>query len=402
MKFFGFDTETNLIIPGKHAPELACFQWQTDPGKPQLDTADDGADQFAHRLTEGVLIVGHNVSYDLAVMGVHRPEILPAIFQALNENRITCTMVRAQLADIEHGVYRGRMGEDDKWIEHTYHLDAIARRYTGRVLSKEVKIRVPHACLGAFLGKPETYGQPLLDLVNTKKSDGSSGLGYKARWEISEGQIVGLEINVRLSYGFLKQIPIEQWPPEAVAYALEDATATLETAEAQGDGPVSPDEYNQVRNQFWKHLMSCWGLRTRLAGVEALRVATQRDRDVLQDRLVQAGLVRSDGSRDTKLAAKRMIDVCTAEDLPIRRTKTYDPEKHGKDECISLDEDACKAAGDPLLLDYATFTSLGTILNKDVAALIQGVRTPVQSRFDMAESGRSTSSGPNVQNWSSQ
>ncbi len=85
-----------------------------------------------------------------------------------------------------------------------------------------------------------------------------------------------------------------------------------------------------------------------------------------------------------------MEEVCNASNLAIRRTPSGG---------VSLDADACKATEDEVLEDYASYTELGAVLNKDVPALAAASVFPIHTHYDLAETGRTTSSKPNVQNW---
>jgi DNA polymerase I-like protein with 3'-5' exonuclease and polymerase domains len=85
-----------------------------------------------------------------------------------------------------------------------------------------------------------------------------------------------------------------------------------------------------------------------------------------------------------------MEAVCARDGIPVRKTK--------KDQ-TALDKDACATTGDLVLKDYSGYVTLGDTLNRGIKALSQGTVYPIHTRYDMAESGRRTSSSPNVQNW---
>ncbi len=151
-------------------------------------------------------------------------------------------------------------------------------------------------------------------------------------------------------------------------------------------------------------------MRTDLAKVEELELATRMGRDELARELHEAGLLswdkkKGDWKRNTKAAAQAMVAACKANGLPIRRTKTgQNKQKNDQSlvladlEYVSLDEDACKASEDPMMQDYAEFTTLTKVLSNDVKMLFDGVYYPIHSSFDMVWTGRTSSSRPNVQN----
>ena len=105
--------------------------------------------------------------------------------------------------------------------------------------------------------------------------------------------------------------------------------------------------------------------------------------------LSDAGLVRGNGSRDTKRAAEVMLEICKAKGLEPKRTASGG---------VCLDKDACAVVDEPLLTHYADWTTIGKMLSNDIAMLQKGTHEPIHTRFFLAETGRSTSSKPNVQN----
>jgi hypothetical protein len=209
-----------------------------------------------------------------------------------------------------------------------------------------------------------------------------------------------------LRYGELIGVPLAEWPEGARTYPLEDARATWEIYQAQEEhaGEYLADQYRQARAAWWLHLASAWGLRTTPEGVRQLCEATSEELSGIEARLIKEGLLRHNGSRDTKRAKSLMLEVCGwketspgvfepangSEGKPLRLTDTGN---------VSLDADACEATGDEILEDYARATALKGVLSKDYAALVQGVEYPIHTRFDLAETGRTTSAKPNIQNW---
>lgn len=144
MRVVAFDTETSLIRPGRIAPPLSCLSFQVASvggaaGVPSLfSDLDDVRIIFTDWLKDPrVTLVGHNVAYDLAVIGAEWPELVPAIFQAYDEDRVTDTRSRQKLLDIAGGCYRGRFGEEGKWIKYDYSLLALAKRCAGIPIKKE-------------------------------------------------------------------------------------------------------------------------------------------------------------------------------------------------------------------------------------------------------------------------
>lgn len=368
MNVIAFDTETCLFAPGRMAPELVCVTWQqasgTGIGKPHIVHVNDSLclSLIEDWLTRhGLLLVGQNVAYDLAVLCAKWPHLVPLVFAKYDRDEITDTKLRQQLLDIAAGEFRGYLkifakevpilDEDGKptedmhlvkgarFIPHKYDLDALLYRASGRRLDKDT-------------------------------------------W--------------RLRYGEFLNVPLDDWPEGARIYPLEDARATLEVFLKQEEHvSFIPDQFRQARAAWALHLTSVWGLRTHGPSVDKLELETLGALAEIEDGLKDVGLVRrapgtkADGTRNLKAARERMVRVCEEQGKPVRLT-----DKGG----VSLDADACEASGDDLLEDYAELTSLKTVLKKDIPVLKAGVELPVHTSFGMAASGRTTSSKPNVQN----
>jgi hypothetical protein len=363
-----FDTETALIRPGACAPELACLSYQIQGLDPVLEDRHAAIDTFAGWILDpSVHLVGHNVTYDVLVMCEEMrrerdEDSLPLVFAAYDAQRIADTMIRQKLLDIAAGCYRGRFHGDGRFQKYNYDLGSVGRRAAGVQVNKD-----------------DPY---------------------------------------RLRYGEFRDLPLDQWEPGALSYPLDDARATLAvwTAQEVHADPYLVDQFRQARNAFWRGLMSAWGLRTNPIGVEAFALEVQGQIADLQAELVGLGLVRPDGTRDIKAAARAMAAACTVKGIPIpltdggaEKVKQADDKESAiaalvrEATGISLDEAACKRVGDPALEKYAEFVTLRTVASRDpkkgsIGMLAAGVTMPIHTRFDIAETGRTTSSAPNVQN----
>lgn len=336
----GWDTETCLIRPARQAPELVCVSFSTG----DLVHWRDAEGYLEAMLRSSAILVGHNVAYDTSVVAAAFPRLLPLIFEAYEQDRIEDTQIRQKLLDIAGGVYRKYTRTDGQVVKIGYSLDDLAQRHLGRKLDKST-------------------------------------------W--------------RLRYGELRDIPVEQWPEGARAYALTDAAVTLDVWKAQEPNRAwLDDQHRQARAAFWLRLMSCWGLRTDPAAVaeferravsDASRLAQDLERHGLKrpDRALKSGKRKGqivEGARDTKAAAARMTAAFKGN--PPRTDAGG----------VALDEASCIASGDQVLVAYAEFASLKKVLSTDVPLVKSGMVTPIHARFEeLLETGR-TSSSPNVQN----
>jgi len=452
MTALAFDYETALIRPALLAPPPACVTWQTPGSVPQIADSASIRPLVAAWLSGTMILVGHNVAFDLAVTGQAFPDLLPAIFRAYDADRVTDTMLRQQLLDIASGVYRGRLTPSGFWIKHEYTLEALAKRCAGIQLQKDAW----RLSYGNFIGVPlerwreravevQAAARPRiaaieavlagLDAAQAEETDeeddapGEGGTGgvaellgpvlpptTKAGRKALEKELDGLRQMVASD------------PDQCKVYPLDDARATLAVYLKQEAHAAAflADQYRQSRASFWLYLSSAHGGRTDSIGVGVLRMETEAALDEVRGELQSLGLVRTNGKRDTKIAKRRMIDTCLRDGLKLRRTKAHTegddlsvaeytakgrkprcklldgtPLDDGDARCevhISLDSDACAASEDLVLVDYSEFSTLKKVLSNDIPALEAGTIWPVHTRYGLAETGRTTSSKPNIQN----
>lgn len=385
MQVVAFDTETGLIRQGKTAPDVVCLTYQV-LGQSEASYCSDRSASLREWLSDpNTTLVGHNVSFDLAVVCSTLPDLIPLVFRAYEDDRITDTLLRQKLLDIANGCYRGFFDEaSKKFVKYDYSLASLARRLCGVGVKKE-GFRMFYECFRDKTPSPEHWA----DVARCWQTVG-------ARW--LEGTPNETLDNLAQCFGdmpqFRKEVTgmISALPGEAYSYPLEDALVTLAVYEAQeraADKRHLSDQFRQARKAWCLHLTSAWGLRTDRGRVEALRAATERAIRDLQTELVKERLIRPNGTRDTKAAAERMKQACLENNVPLAETVGGG---------VSLDSDACKACGDPVLASYAELTSLNSVLNKDLPLLTRGTKYPIHTRFDLAASGRVTASSPNVQN----
>lgn len=404
MKICAFDTETSLIRPGRTAPPMTCMTWQEYDGETlseaQICLHSAAALYMREWLADPeVIFVGHNVAFDFAVICAEFPDLIPAVFAAYEADRVTDTMLRQKLRDIAEGRYRGFFDEQadgsQKWIKLDYSLAVCAKRLAGMPIKKE-GFRMFYAPFrNVALNRWTEHAR----LVQER------GAAWLAGAHDEEFDALAWSFGDRAKFAKEAVGMVAANPEEACTYPLDDARATMAVfLEQDVDAVLLVDQYRQARKAWCQHLTSAWGLRTNAAGVASLQLQTERMCKDIEATLIAAGLVRPDGSRDTKLAKERMLTACgwvwdegqgkyveAREDvIPLRVTDSGEP---------SLDSDACKACDDETLKLYAELTSLKTVLNKDIPALARAVTYPIHTRFDMAETGRTTSSSPNVQNW---
>lgn len=316
-----FDTETYLITPDMLAPRLVCVSF-SDP--PHLLNRPDGLDRVAELLAdEETRLVGHNVAYDLGVIAAEDPaRFLPLIFAAYASNRIADTKVREQLAQLAIGQLRFM----PKVGRTRYDLGALTTR---------------HRC-GLTLDKTEDS------------------------W--------------RLHYRELDGIPVEEYPEEAKRYAIDDALATLRVYQSQRD---HDDEYNQTRAAWALHLMTLRGIAIDPEAVAELESQLTADVAVKREALAASGLIRKNGTKDTKAIRAR---VEAAYKHPPKTPKG----------ATATDRQTLNESGDDDLIALAALGAVDKLLKTYVPSLKRPAAHP--SYALLMETGRTSSSRPNIQN----
>ena len=387
MTVIAFDTETWLIAPGELAPPLVCLQWATRLTQHWTDATADGvfanmmhrdrSRDVALKMLEGPeLLVGHNVAYDMAVLAAQWPELLPLIFAKYDRNQVTDTLLREQLVMISRGTFRSQMGPDGDLYPVKYSLTDCCNRHFGRHLNKEGW----RLFYRAFDQEPDVSKWPAV----AKTFQDAVRAGAPPEW-----------VKDYLARGILKPKDIEGLlaasPEECVHYALEDGRTTLALYESQEKhfAPLLKDQFRQARAAFALHLSSAWGLYTDEDAVEVLEKQLLEEFEALKFELQQEGIIRADGTADTAKAKAAMVAACDEEGLPVARTKGGD---------VSLSAESCDRFEDfSVIGKYSRFLTVRKTLSNDIKMLRAGCEYPVQPRYDMADTGRTRASGPNIQ-----
>jgi DNA polymerase I len=339
----GFDSETECFEPGYKAPRPVCWTFDSKNLPRKIVHANAAETTLKGLLSSGGLLVSLNTAYDTVVLFEHYPRLRGLLFDAYDNDRISCVKLREQLIDTAHGRFRGIFDDEGEWHQRGYSLFDLARRYLGKTLDKDT-------------------------------------------W--------------RLRYGEFIDLPIIAWPQGAIDYALDDACDQRAIAEIQEQQKhLLSDQFNQARGQFALALTSARGLRTDPERVELFAgLAEERYRD-LRKRLQGVGIVRPDrtkrdgtieeGSADTAKAKEAMIKACEESGIKPILTKT------GK---VALGADACeRVKGDPVIDDYTEFLTARKVLSNDCKMLREAVRI-VHPSYDITKTGRTTCANPNIQN----
>lgn len=200
MKLIAFDTETYLIGSRDKAPKPVCCTWYEGVGSPFISHPGDPVTW--NLLTDPERIFcGVNLPYDFLVMMRWHPQFIPHIIRALDEGRVIDLPIRAGLL---HLATTGSAGYNPTGMS----LADLAQKYLGR------------------------------DLSASKQGDDI--------W--------------RLKFGTLDGVPFNQWPTEAITYALDDARHTYDVCMQLGDPyKIYPTEEAQNQAALVLGAIGTWG-----------------------------------------------------------------------------------------------------------------------------------------------
>ena len=176
----------------------------------------------------------------------------------------------------------------------------------------------------------------------------------------------------RMHYSELAGVSIDDYPEAAKTYAIDDALATLRVYNNQRD---HRDEYNQTRAAWALHLMTLRGIAIDPEAVAALEVQLTDDVAVKRAELAASGLIRKNGTKDTKAI----------------RAKVEAAYKHPPTDRQTLNE-----SGDDDLIALAALGAVDKLLKTYIPSLKKPTAHPSYSL--MMETGRTSSSKPNIQN----
>lgn len=284
------DTETFLIEPGLLAPPCVCASvaswapggnlcaWLVAPGEERLDKIRlkggvlDVAEQYFASAARtplppfgGTLLAFANAPYDIAVLAA---EDLAAAANGERYRDVLGLAVEACLLGNVHDVLRAQ------------ELHAIAEGNLGQ-----------DPRTGGLLARTGRYSLDLVTSLVLGREDAKSRDSYRTR------------------YGILADVPIEDWPPEALEYPLDDAKNTWLAAAAQlagGGAGATPGPHKnledmaaQVSAHLAAHLGAVWGLRSDKVALDVL-VRRAQDLSVAFRRRHASFFKKSDGKEDGK------------------------------------------------------------------------------------------------------
>jgi hypothetical protein len=266
---YSADTETYSFSSGNIAPRLVCSSWSHNLGTPYLLDRNDTYDHVVTLLAGTEPLVWYNAAFDASVLVANWPHLFDHIYEAYEDGRIRCVLIREALYQLFMGQLKDHRG--DLSLANTY------QRRTGKMLQ-----------------------------------------GKK-----------GGEHDWRLRFGELEGVPISAYPKEASDYALQDATSAGEIFLQQND---LPDEKNQTKAAFALYLMACTGIRANPKKVAALRGKLEQRISLASEVLIPTGIYRPSGKRNMAVIKGMVAQAYTAvgKSIPYvvpKGKKAPDPDK---------------------------------------------------------------------------
>jgi DNA polymerase I-like protein with 3'-5' exonuclease and polymerase domains len=345
-KIVAIDTETLLFEPYNMAPTVICMSTCID-GVNKIYTDKKLENELLYYFTQNYLIVGHNIAYDMSCLIHTFPDLNNFIWTAYENNQITDTGLRERLLDIADGHFRSDIDEEGNKTKSVYSLAELSRKYFKEILEK---------------------GE------NT--------------W--------------RKKFNELAEIPLSQWPKEAVDYALKDAENTYhiykrQRVRAYKESYTLPTEFEESRADFCLKLMSAWGIKIDTDKVDDLWNTSCNRMEILAKDLIASGIAEKKKNKNIE----RYIP-SIKQNLKITRNfieqsyKSVLIPRTPKGE-IKTDEKVLKDCDLPVLKNMLEFKKLQKTCNTYLTKMQDGI---IHTSFWAigAESNRTSSSNPNLQN----
>lgn len=352
------DLETCLIRPGLQAPPVSvCSIFAPDRGA-QLFGTWQLEEQVAYWLGQpDVTIIGHNIAYDMCCLFEWYPRLRKLIRKAYEANRILDTGLLWRIIEISKGDMRGGLALDR-----------------------------------------------LCQMV---------GLEHQSKHSVDED---GEEI--RLGFGKHWGTDLSQLTPAEVSYCQDDVVLCWKLFERIWNmGWANVEDLGKLaRTDFCLKTISAFGLRCDQSIVEKLEREAQEMIEILTLKAVELGFMRYDKGKPNAIKTKKAYQSGVADAFKIptkcgegRNRNTLYPDVD-KDRlkvlvalglvtdtgAVSTSKSVLRASGEAKLIMLADLNEWLAVRNKDLPIFKQGV---FHSRFGFANTLRTTSSKPNIQNF---
>lgn len=272
-KIIGFDTETHLITEDVPIPPMVCITFSEPPYiyGGTFESKLEGARKLVSYLCDdNVIIVGHNVFYDISV-------IIKFFCDINKENELDLFKF------FWEKIRTGRIRDTE-------------------VTSKLVSIQKDWLRFDPKFGGPAKFS--LADQVKRHLDIQMTGKDEEDAW--------------RKRYSELDGIPMSKWPQDAIDYPINDAKLTKNLyAHLLLKFQTSPDEVFQTESAWVLHRMSVWGIAT---DAELAKLLDKKITPIIkacQKELIKDGLIRPPEYTVCRDALKNAIFEELGEQAPL-------------------------------------------------------------------------------------
>jgi hypothetical protein len=353
-----FKTQLGLLIP----PMVSLASLATDDDvrastTPDIMHARHHRRKIKHYLKawledDDVMIWGHRVAYDMAVLCNEFPDLVVPIFDKYAAGLVRDVRIRCRLADIREGT-----------LDHGFKGLAEASRTAGRKITK-------YSLEGMAMRFVPGY------------------IPHKNEWQLRFGELIDTSI------GF--------WPSEAREYALEDPVVTRDVRRALPHEEAR--EEAECRGAFALHLSAAHGMRVDLERATSARHRYVDQADVAAGKLHELGLLQL--KRDGKVgkvpaAIREFVERAFDEvhGVPAPRTKASKTYPEGQ---TSTARGVLQQVGGyPAIKELIAFNQAQHMLSTFLPPLEKAGRlgVPVTPSIEpLVNSGRPSCSKPNLYN----
>lgn len=351
------DLETALIRPGLCAPPVSvCSIYRPGLGVKLYGTWE--LESVVLELLESDwVIVGHNFAYDALCLCEWYPRLRRAIVRAYNEGRILDTGLTERICEISKGDMRGQLA-----------LDRLCSRY---------------------------------------------GLNHKSKHDVDED-----EQEIRLGFGRHWGTDLSGLSPEEVGYCTDDVVICWNLFERQwGKRLVTQKDLAKLcRTDFCLKAISAFGLRADKNITDKLEEAARAEVAKLCEMAIDKGFMRRERNKPEPVKTKKAYQAAVAAAFKIptrcgegRNRNVLYPDVSDKalenysamglvtdTGAISTGKGPLRESGDATLISLADLAEWQAVLNKDIKIFRHDV---FHTRFGFANTLRTTSGKPNIQNF---
>ncbi len=351
------DLETALIRPGLCAPPVSvCSIYRPGLGCQLYGTWE--LEAAVLELLEGDwTIIGHNIAYDMCCLFEWYPRLRRAIVRAYNEGRILDTGLTERIIEVSKGDMRGQLA-----------LDRLCSRY---------------------------------------------GLNHGTKHSVDED-----EQEIRLGFGKHWGTKLDGLTPEERSYCMDDVVLCWQLFERQWQKCLvtQKDLAKLCRTDFCLKTISAFGLRADPGIVDRLESEAKAEVAKLCEMAIEKGFMRRERNKEQPVKTKKAYQAAVAEAFKIptrcgegRNRNVLYPDVSDKaleqyaamglttdTGAISTGKGPLRESGDETLIALADLSEWQAVLNKDIKIFRHDV---FHTRFGFANTLRTTSSKPNIQNF---